>query len=75
MNIEQLIKVKDLLGLDNHTLGRELGFSCGKYQCKQIDNLTNGTTNIKPVVTIAIECLARRAGKLKEFETILKYND
>lgn len=75
MNIEQLILVRDLLGLDNHTLGKELGFSCGKYQCKQIDNLTNGTTNIKPIVTIAIECLIRRAGKLKEFEAILKDND
>ncbi|MDC5870527.1 hypothetical protein OPW39_17115 [Vibrio europaeus] len=70
MNKEQFIQVRDLLGLDNLSLGKELGYTHTKYQCKQIDNLASGSSVIKPVVVLALECLARRKSKLSEFKKI-----
>ncbi|HDM8060992.1 hypothetical protein [Vibrio harveyi] len=70
MNKEQFIQVRDLLGLDNLSLGKELGYTHTKYQCKQVDNLVGGTSVIKPVVVLALECLARRKNKLTEFKKI-----
>ncbi|EGZ6889774.1 TPA: hypothetical protein P7L42_003282 [Vibrio cholerae] len=72
MEKEQFIKVRDLLGMDNLTLGKELGYTHTKYQCKQIDNLASGSSAIKPVVVLALECLARRKSKLSEFKKILE---
>lgn len=72
MNKEQFIQVRDLLGLDNLSLGKELGYTHSKYQCKQIDNLVAGSSVIKPVVVLALECLARRKSKLSEFRKILE---
>lgn len=66
----QLTSVRDLLGYDNLGLGKELGYTHNKYQCKQIDNLISGKSTIKPVVVLALECLARRSGKLEEFKDI-----
>jgi hypothetical protein len=72
MNKEQFIQVRDLLGLDNLSLGKELGYTHTKYQCKQIDNLVSGASVIKPVVVLALECLARRKSKLSMFKKILE---
>ncbi len=72
MDKEQLVKVRDMLELTNVGLGMELGFTHSKYQCKQIDNLVAGTSVIKPVLVLALECLARRRNKLKQFKEILE---
>ncbi|EJX5614660.1 hypothetical protein OEA42_004002 [Vibrio parahaemolyticus] len=72
MNKEQFSQVRDLLELDNLGLGKELGYTHTKYQCKQVDNLVAGTSVIKPVVVLALECLARRKLKLIEFKKILE---
>lgn len=67
----QFIKVRDLLQLDNLELGKQLGYAHTKYQCKQVENLVAGTSEIKPVVFLALECLARRKSKLSEFRLIM----
>lgn len=72
MKKEQFKKVRDLLELDNLGLGKELGYTHAKYQCKQIDNLISGSSAVKPVVVLALECLVRRKSKLKEFKEILE---
>lgn len=71
MNTEQFLQVRDLLELDNLGLGKELGYTHTKYQCKQVDNLASGASIIKPVVVLALECLARRKSKLSEFNVIM----
>ena len=71
MNTEQFLQVRDLLDLDNLGLGKELGYTHTKYQCKQVDNLASGASIIKPVVVLALECLARRKSKLSEFNVIM----
>ena len=72
MNKEQLAQVMKLLELDNVSLGKSLGFSCGPYQCKQVENLLSGHTPlIKTSVALAIECLARRDDKYNEFKEII----
>ncbi|MAD89043.1 MAG: hypothetical protein CMK64_05020 [Pseudoalteromonas sp.] len=72
MTNKELVAVRDLLGFTNQSLGKELGYAFTKHQCKQIDNLVNGDSKIKPVVVLALECLARRKGKYKEFLAIQK---
>jgi hypothetical protein len=73
MNKEQLKLVRDMLELDNLALGKALGLTCTTYQCRQIDNLINGKTpEIKRVIVLAIECLARQQYKLSEFKNIMK---
>ncbi len=71
MNKEKLKKVRDLLGFSNQSLGKELGFVHTNSQCKQVDNLISGSSGIKGVLVIALECLARRQRKLNEFNEIL----
>lgn len=71
MKKEQLEEVKNLLELDNLGLGKALGYTHTLYQCKQAENLASGTSKIKPVVVLALECLARRKSKLKEFKEII----
>ncbi|MEZ8028360.1 hypothetical protein [Enterovibrio norvegicus] len=72
MDNNQFIQVRDLLGLTNHGLGVELRYTHTRYQCKQVDNLASGTSKITYVVVLALECLCRRKGKLKEFKAILE---
>lgn len=72
MDNRQFVQVRDLLGFDNLGLGIELGYTHTTYQCKQVDNLASGKSTIKPVVVLALECLARRASKLESFKKILE---
>lgn len=72
MNNIKLAKIRDLLEHNNLSLGKELGYTHTQYQCKQVDNLISGTSKIKPILILALECLARRKSKLKEFNNILK---
>lgn len=71
MTKEQLKQIRDILELDNLGLGKALGYTCTLYQCKQVDNLINGSTSIKPVVKLAVECLARQKNKLKDYKLIM----
>ncbi len=68
---EQLVEIRDMLGFTNLTLGQELDYTTAAYQCKQIDNLVKGESKIRPVFVVALECLARRKNKLKEFNRIV----
>lgn len=72
INGKQLEAIQELLGYNNLRLGKELGFHCNAYQCKQIENLIAGTSVIKPTVVLALECLARRKNKLREFNRIVE---
>jgi hypothetical protein len=71
MTNQQFKAVRDLLGYDNLRLGQELGYKCTQYQCKQVDNLVSGYSIVKPIVVLALECLARRNSQLKEFKKIV----
>ena len=71
MKKEQLKEVKKLLELDNLELGKALGYTHTLYQCKQADNLASGKSKIKPVVVLALECLARRKSLLHKFKKIV----
>ncbi|WP_281188420.1 hypothetical protein AAIA71_28715 (plasmid) [Vibrio harveyi] len=72
MTKEQFVQVRDLLGYSNLELGKELGYTHTLYQCKQVDNLVSGASEIKYVVVLALECLARRKSKFREFKSIIQ---
>lgn len=71
MTKHQFKRVMNLLGHNNRSIGELLGFAHTKNQCRQVENILNGVTPIKPTIELALECLARRDGKLAEFEKML----
>jgi len=75
MNKFKLKKIQELLEHTNKSLGETLGYSIYLNQCKQIENLLSGKSKVTPILLIALECLARRSNKLKEFNEIINTSD
>ena len=72
MTVEQFVAVRELLGYDsNLALGAALGYSRTQYQCKQIENIVTGKTEIKRLLVLGLECLSRRKGLYSQFRAIM----
>lgn len=71
MNKTQLTKMRDFLGFTTLEFGKEVGYKHSKYQCKQMSNLLNGTSDITPMAMKSIECLFWRRGRIEDFNRIM----
>ena len=65
MTKKEFISAQKKLGMNNRELGEALGLTVTAYQCRQVDNIVNGTTLPTPVMARAIECLLWRRGLIK----------